>query len=307
MPRLPRLLALVCALPVVAAAQISFVFNFNDTDGTGFNDAMLGATRRAALQSAATTLSSYFTGYTRTVTIDVTSFSNAGSGTLASAGSYFFNSDNTFQPGLVAALIQTDNSYSQPVQGTMNWNLGKSWDYDDDVAGGSFHFRTVAMHELLHAFGFASFIGASGTGQGTNGLTWSVFDQFLTDASGNRLVSAGGVYQGGSILTDGIGGDVFFSGPAAMATFGGRVPIYSPVAFLEGSSLSHLDTDFFTSQDYIMEHAIASGVMIAGLSSLELAILSDLGYSVIPEPSTYALLFGVGALAFAGWRRRRAA
>lgn len=307
MPRHLRIFALVCALPAVAAAQISFVFNYNDNPGEGFNDATLGATRQAALQTAANTLAAYFTGYTRTVTIDVSSFSNAGSGTLASAGSYFFDDDNTFQPGLVADLIQTGNSYSQPVQGTMQWNFGKSWDYDDDVAGGSFHFRTVAMHELLHAFGFSSFINANGTGQGSNSLTWSFFDQFLTDASGNRLVSAGGVYQGGSILTDGVGGDVFFSGAAAMAEYGGRVPIYSPTTYVEGSSLSHLDTDFFTSTAYIMEHAITSGVMIAGLSSLELAILTDLGYSVIPEPSTYALLFGAGALVVAAWRRRRAA
>lgn len=301
-----RILALVCALPAVAAAQISFVFNFNDAANTGFNDATLGATRQAALQSAANSLASYFTGYTRTVTIDVSSINDSGSGTLATAGTSYPLVNNSFQGGLVADLIINNEDYEQTVQGSMNWNFGKSWDYDDDVAGGSFHFRTVAMHELLHAFGFSSLMNSSGSGVGS-GTTYSVFDHFLTDASGNRLVSVGGVYQGGSILTDGAGGDVFFSGAAAMAEYGGRVPIYSPTTFIEGSSLSHLDTDFFTSTAYIMEHAITSGVMIAGLSSLELAILSDLGYSVIPEPSTYALLFGAGALALAAWRRRRTA
>ena len=301
-----RTLLLVCALPAVAVAQITFQFNFNDTAGTGFNDATLGATRQAALQTAAGTLASYFTGYTRTVVIDVTSVNQPGSSTLAAAGAGFFNIDNSFQRGVVQEHILF-GTYPNVSLGEMEWNFGKSWDYDDDVAGGSFDFKAIAMHELLHTLGFSSFINGNGTGEGSNGTTWSHFDQFLTDTSGNRLVSTGGVYQGGTILTNGVGGDVFFSGAAAMAVFGGRVPIYSPEIYLAGSSLSHLDTDFFTSDAYLMEHAVAAGLATRTLSSLELAILTDLGYSVIPEPSTYALLFGAGALALAGWRRRRVA
>lgn len=311
-PALRRSLTLLFLLtaPVAVRAQIVFSFAYNDAANTGFNDNTLGAERKAALQSAADTLASYFTGYpSRTVTINVNiSENHSGSGTLASAGSRFFTTANSFQAGLVQQMIQTGNNNSQSSLGSMTWNFGHAWDYDDHVAGGTFDFKTVAIHELLHAVGFSSYISSTGAGGG-NGSTYSKFDQFLTDASGNRLVDTGGNYVGGSILSNGTGSDVYFSGTNAMAANGGaRVHIYSPATYLDGSSLGHLDTDFFTSAAYIMEHAVASGPATRTLSAIELGVLTDLGYSVaaIPEPQTYAALLGLLALGLAASRRRGA-
>jgi hypothetical protein len=307
-PALRRFLALLFwfTTAVTGHAQIVFSFNYLDTT-SGFNDATLGAERKAALQSAANTLASYFTGYpSRTVTITVNvSENNSGSSTLASAGSSFFVVNNSFQAGLVQQMIQTGNNNGQSSLGSMTWNFGRPWDYDDNVAGGTFDFKTVAIHELLHAVGFSSYISSTGAGGG-NGSTYSKFDQFLTDASGNRLVDTGGNYVGGSILSNGTGSDVYFNGANAVAANGGQlVHIYSPATFLSGSSLSHLDTDFFTSAAYIMEHAVASGPATRTLSAIELGILTDLGYSVsaIPEPATYAALLGLLALGLALRRR----
>lgn len=202
-------------------------------------------------------------------------------------------------------MIQSGTTNGQSYLGTMTWNFGHAWGYDDNVATGTFDFKTVAIHELLHAVGFASFISSTGAGAG-NGSTYSKFDQFLTDASGNRLVDTNGNYVGNDILSNGTGSDVYFSGANAMAANGGqRVHIYSPATFLSGSSLSNLDTDFFTSAAYIMEHAVASGPATRTLSAIELGILTDLGYSVsaIPEPSTYAALLGLLALGLAARRR----
>lgn len=307
------LLAALC-LSVPALAQVTFSFNFTDAANTGFNDNSLGATRRAALQSAAGMLSNYFTGYSaRTVTLDVSSTNDSNSGTLASAGSYYFATANSFQKGLVASLIQTGNNFGQSVQGTVTWNFGHSWDYDDSVSAGTFDFKAVAIHELTHALGFASLIGSSGASElGDNTYSW--FDKFLTNSSGNlstgRLVNDSATYVGGSILSDGVGSDVFFSGANAKAAFGGNpVPIYSPASYLAGSSLSHLNTDYFTGTAYVMEHAVAAGPATRTLSAIELGILTDLGYSVsaIPEPATVALGLGVVVLGFVIVRRRRAA
>ncbi|MBI2514234.1 MAG: PEP-CTERM sorting domain-containing protein [Opitutae bacterium] len=311
LPAPVRALLVACALPAAACAQITFAFDYSQEDaGAGFNDATLGATRKAALQSAADTLSGYFSGYAaRTVTIRVNASLNQNAGFLASAGSLYFTTSNTFQPGLVATLIQTGVDNNPSYQGALTWNFGYTWDYDDSVAGGTFDFKAVAMHELTHTLGFASMISSSGTSDlGTN--VWSTFDQFLTDASGNALInSTTKAYAGGSILSDGFGSDVYFSGSNAMAANGGsRVHIYSPASYAAGSSLSHLDTDFFTSAAYLMEHAVAAGAATRTLSAIELGILTDLGYSVsaVPEPGTYALAAGALALLLAAARRRAA-
>lgn len=311
LPASVRALVLACVLPAAAWAQITFSFDYvtDESANSGFNDATLGATRKAALESAASTLANYFTGYpARTVTIRVSASQSDGGGFLASAGSRYFTTDNTFQPGLVASMIQNGTDFGQAYLGTVQWDFGYSWSYGDTVAGGTYDFKAVAIHELTHALGFASLITASGT-SAFDGNTWSVFDQFLTDASGNALInSTTKAYAGGTILTDGVSSDVYFSGANAMAANGGqRVHIYSPASYAEGSSLSHLDTSFYTSTAYVMEHAVASGLATRTLSAIELGILADLGYSVtaVPEPATFAAAAGALVLLLA-WRRRRA-
>jgi hypothetical protein len=311
--RLLTSLLLLVFLPLAASAQIVFAFNFNDAANTGFNDATsLGTDRRNALQSAANTLGSYFSSsYTATVTFNVTSHST-DNGTLASAGSgYSGLGSSGFYRTDVQKMIQSGLGTGT---GTINWNFFHDWDYDDSVSGGSFDFKAVAMHEVLHAMGFAGLIKSTGQGGFNNASgtpdVWATFDQFLTNSAGGRLVNTSAEYVGSDILTNGIGSDVYFDGANAKAANGGnRVHIYSPATFESGSSLSHLDTDFFTSDDFVMEHAVAAGPATRTLSAIEIGILMDLGYTMaaIPEPATIALVFGAGALGLAAWRRRRIA
>lgn len=305
-PTLLRAVLLAIAFPALAAAQVTFSFNYTDGAGNGFNDPTLGTARRGALESVGATLSAYFGSYSaRTVTFDVSSYVSNPNGVLAAAGAAYATPDNSFQRGAVQDKIINDLDNGPGAEGVLIWNFTYAWDYDDSVAGGTYDFKAVAQHEIVHTLGFASLISATGAGAG-NGTTYSIFDQFLTDASGNRLVSTGATYAGGTLLSNNVGGDVFFSGAAAMAEFGGRVPIYSPATFLEGSSLSHLDTDYFTSAGYVMEHAVSTGPAARTLSTLELAMLTDLGYTItaVPEPAAFAALAGVLALAGALRRQR---
>ena len=312
MPRstLFRAFALACALPALAAAQVTFSFNYTDSAGNGFYDPTLGAARRGALESVGATLAGYFASYSaRTVTFDVSSYVANPNGILASAGADYDTPDNSFQRGYVQDKILNNLDNGSAGEGVLIWNFTYAWDYDDSVAAGTYDFKAVALHEIVHTLGFASLItGSNGVGAG-NGTTYSIFDQFLTDAAGNRLVSTGAAYAGGTILSNGVSGDVFFSGPAAMAEFGGRVPIYSPASFLAGSSLSHLDTDYFTSAGYVMEHAVSTGPAERTLSALELAMLTDLGYTItaVPEPASVAAVAGALALLYARRRRKLAA
>lgn len=303
---------LFALLPLVAGAQVTFNFNFTDT-GTGFNDPTEGAARRGALQSAASTLGSYFSNYTATLTFNVSSYST-NDGTLASAGSGIsgITVDGFYNTDAQKKILNGSGTGT----GTISWNFFHNWDYDDSVAGGTYDFKSVAMHEILHALGFSSIIsstnqGAFGNPSGNTDV-WSIFDQFLTDTSGTRLVTAGAAFNTSlsTLLANGIGSDVYFNGPNAFAANGNQlVRIYSPATFENGSSLSHLDTAIYGTNNYIMTHAVTTGQSLRTLSAIEIGMLQDIGYTLVavPEPAMMALFFGIGALGLAAWRRRHAA
>ena len=109
-------------------------------------------------------------------------------------------------------------------------------------------FQAVAIHELAHTLGFTSATTASGSDDAGNGIdspgTWRPFDQFLSDATGNRLIDAEPTsptaYRMDTTAsgwpTHSVGGKgpdagLFFDGPIATAVYGSRVPLYSPATF----------------------------------------------------------------------------
>lgn len=295
--------ALCLVLALTAQAQITFSFNFADPAGTGFNDATTGAARQAALESAATTLASYFSGYTQTITYDVVS--NAPGGTLAKADASAYTT-NTFQPTLIQTQILQGTA--PPITGHIAWNFASySWTYSGPVAAGTYDFQAVAMHELLHSFGFISYTTTSAGAGLSGGNTRSIFDQYLCNSAGIPLFSSDATFNTagvGSILTNGVSGDVFFNGPNAVAAFGGLVPIYSPAIYVLGSSLSHLDGTVLGNNIFLMTQSFATGPAVESLSPVELGILRDLGYSAVPEPALTACFLGLAALLLA-FRRHR--
>ena len=90
-------------------------------------------------------------------------------------------------------------------------------------------------------------------------------------------------------------GDVFFTGAEAMAVFGGPVPVYSPDTWSGGSSLSHLGESSIDPNP-LMSPFVSLGEMNRTLTELELAVLKDMGYDVVPEPITLSML-ALGAVA----------
>ena len=303
-------------------AQAALTFHFNYLNpGQGFNDPILGTARKTALNDAANTLGAYFSNYTATLTYDVASYSS-NDGTLASAGSGAFVVPGTFQKTIVQTkILANNNTVSATADGDINWNFFHNWGLGDNVGSTQNDFKSTAMHELLHSFGFLSFIGRNGSGLSgkTPGTadTWSIFDSFLTDGSGNRLISAGGVFDSTKVaaLTAGThnSASVFFSGANATASNGGAgLPIYSPNPWEEGSSISHLDDNSSVTNQSIMNAAAHNlGIDVRTLGTHELAILKDLGYTRVTAPTTAvplpaaAWFMASGLLSFAGVYRRR--
>lgn len=318
-PVLSSLLAVLCGLVFAtsAQAQMTFLFDFQNP-GVGFNDPTSGAARQAALQDAANSLASYFVVSTPvTLTFTVNSENNSGSTTLASAGSNLISGGAGFFRTVVQnKIISGTDSNGSAADGTINWNWAHAWNITSSVGTSEYDFKSTAMHELLHAFGVLSYTGAAGTNTGTN---WTTFDQFLSTSAGAgsplinhstfAWVGPDSVLTGGGTPPSYAPGGMFFSGANAVAANGNNpVPIYSPSTWESGSSGSHTADNYFTGANQLMMNAATNtGLGIRTVSVIEMGMLADMGYtlSAVPEPSTYALIFGVGALGTMVLRRRR--
>lgn len=319
---------MACGLSALRA-EILFSFTYLDAAGQGFNAAgSLGETRRNTLETAANMLSSYFvTSGPVTITYGVTSTNDPMSSNLASAGSGLVSTAPGFWDTVVQQKILTGiDANSAAFDGEINFNFGNPWSYALDAASvpsDEFDFISTAMHEVMHSFGFLSYIRE--TGQGANDAplgspdAWATFDRYFTDINGVSLIAETFGYNtsvGLSPLTGGAEGGPFagvlFDGPNARAGYGGNpVQIFSPNPYEDGSSGSHLNDYLFDepsglNAEQLMNAASGMGPGIRILSAMELGIMKDIGYAVIPEPSMGGLLLlaGMVGLCIAAFRRK---
>ena len=260
---------------------------------------------RSALESAATVLGSYFLVESPvTITYTVNGEFALLSGQLASATSDMISSRAGFFPTVVQQKIVAgvDVNGSDP-DGTITWNFANPWALGSSVGSGEYDFRSVAMHELLHTFGFLSAVVQPGSNTDT---TWTAFDGFLVTAGGDPLISSvgsdGSAYAWNSAHDADLTSGVYFGGPAAVAAFGRAVPLYTPNPWQAGSSVSHLnDSTFVGSNKKLMNARVSTGTGIRTLSRVETAILGDLGYTMATPSGASAVLM-IGLVVF---RRRR--
>jgi hypothetical protein len=275
-----------------AQAALTFSFNYLNP-GQGFDDPTFGAARKTALNEAAGMLGAYFSNYTANLTYDVTSYS-IDKNTLASAGSDAFIAPGTFQQTIVQTKILTNGATDgngADADGTVNWNFFYNWGLTDNVAANEYDLKKVGIHELLHSFGFTSFVNSTGAGLGGNAPgtpdTWTNFENFLTDASGNRLIGTDGVFDSTKVATmTGGSGSVLFNGANAVAANGGvGVNIFAPTTWTDGSSIAHLDDDTPALSQLIMASTVSEGLKTREISAIELGILKDIGYTQIAAPA----------------------
>lgn len=301
------------ALGVMAQpAQAALTFSFNYLNpGEGFDEAGYSAARQDALNSAANMLGSYFTNYTANLTYDVNSYST-NNNTLASAGSDIYTySGESFGNTVVQAKIISNGAVDYndgDADGSINWNFFHNWGLTDTVGSDEMDFKSTAMHELLHTFGFLSFVGENG-----GDAPWAIFDKFLTDAEGNYLIGLDGVFDPTKVgaLTAGTynAAGVLFDGSNARAANGGAaVPIYSPDPWEDGSSIAHTDDNSDVTSDSIM-NAVAHGYGpdARTLGAIELGILKDIGYTevtAVPVPAAVWLMAS-GFMAMFGFARKQ--
>lgn len=184
--------------------------------------------------------------------------------------------------------------------GSASWNFGSS-----NPDAGEVDFRSVVAHEIGHSVGFD-------TSYDHDYDDWGWFSTNyggLTDYDRNLVDSLGNHPENGSSGTPGdfneLDNPVYWDGDAAMAwNDNALVAIYAPATWVPGSSLSHLDETTFPNA--LMSPSIATGQMIREPGELELAMMKDMGWTVVPEPAT-AMLVVLGGTILARRRFRRAA
>lgn len=303
-----------------ARSSVSFSFNYSDPSASNWS---LDA--RDALATAANQIASYLTGYNAVITMQVTG-SNADSTSLASAGSYYANLTPGFNNiGVVGTKIQSNGAIDYTganFDGVVDANFFHPWSFTNTVSGSQYDFVSVMMHELSHAMGFSSLIEEDGSASfSSSPSAFSPWDEHLVNGANQLMVNPGTLtvdlpkWQIDSVGGTGtmpatVGTGLYFNGPNAVAANGGNlIPIYSPAEWENGSSGSHLDTDFYTGPGQkLMNHAVTTGLGEREFSEIEIGIFRDLGYAAfaIPEPSS-ALLAAMALGLGLGMRRKRQA
>ena len=289
------------SVPVAAntgtSPKVTYVFNY--TDGAEY----WTPEAKAALQDSADQVAAYIVvSQPVTLTFDVTAENAPDSDTMASAGSDLTSSRAGFYNTVVQNKILTGvDSNGTAADGNIDVNFGTGYALGDTVSSSEYDFQSTMMHEMLHAYGFLSYTYEAGNNSDTY---WTKFDSFIGNSSGTKVINRTGYKFNTAYNTNLTGGNggLYFLGPNAVAAYGGPVPLYTPKPWEGGSSVSHLDDDTFTDSDTMLMNAMAgTGLGIRTLSAVELAILTDLGYTVKQNPVAASMLFfGVFFL-----RRRR--
>ncbi|WP_319430913.1 Ig-like domain-containing protein [Mycobacterium sp. RTGN5] len=258
---------------------------------------------RAALQAAADSLSSYLVVTNAVnITYDITASDKVVGGNefgsaLGTGSSSYASGDGVFHDTVVGHKIQTGVDLNgQTADGKIWFQTQEPWSFGGTLAADHFDLQSVALHELLHTLGFVSSVQAPGSNP-NYGVTRTVWDSYMvTGTSAHPISSDGrwdprydysaigsvGFIDTGEYLTGGL----YFGGANAVAAYGGLIPLNTPGEFEPGSSLSHLafpGGDSFGGGDaqLVMAPSAVYG-RAQKLSPVELGILEDLGYTVIP-------------------------
>lgn len=220
-------------------------------------------------------------------------FANLGPGILGGASPRAFYRNvanepiaNTWYPVAIAnALEGSDINGSTPeidsaFSSTFDWYYGT----DGNTPINKIDFVSVVLHEIGHGLGFSGSMSVSG-GTGSwgysdgTGTFPTIYDRYTENGAGTSLIL--GFPNGSSTLAAQLtSNNIYFDGPNANAANGGRVPLYAPSTWQQGSSYSHLAESFNGTPNSLMTYSLGSGQAEHDPGPVTLGIFADLGWQV---------------------------
>jgi hypothetical protein len=162
---------------------------------------------------------------------------------------------------------------------TANWYFGT----DGETPRNRIDLVSVFMHELGHGLGFlasADTVSETELGLGFGGRL-IIYDRFLETEATLPLANPS-IFTNPSpaLLEAATMNDLVFNGPEAVRENGARVPIFAPIAFDIGSSVSHLDERAFRagSENALMTPFLSAGEAVHNPGPVTLGIFADMGW-----------------------------
>lgn len=253
-----------------------------DGTGQGFDDPADGPKRRAALEAAfAYYASSMLDGGEADIEIRHSFSGNPNSNPFAMAGAYYFGSKGFNDPFTLRHITTGNDPHGAFPDAYIRFNFHSAMNFSYDVhgqpQGDQYDFHTVALHEIMHLLGFASYCNANG-GSVAAPDVFTSYDGNLVDYEKKPLFELAGGGDGAavsqpspSLLTNNL---LWYElGPGRLA------PVFSPSSF-NGSSISHLDNGRTVHGGYVMHPSLSRGQKFAHLHEDEVEMLETLGYSM---------------------------
>lgn len=224
-----------------------------------------------------------------------------GLGALASAGPLF---DVGISPGTYTAGYLRDHIVNGTDPNPSAWDAIIKFDFGIRYIGGEpfeifpctscpdgeLDMYSILLHEVTHALGFFSLIDSDGSSKysGLAAGPFSRFDDYMLNGAATGILTGGGAFAGP--LVDLNSNTMGYFGPGNTQ----NEPVYSPVTWSPGSSLSHFD-GARSSFDYVM-HPSTSGGDNRKWTMPEIEVLTNLGYTLksgvytgTPAPNRYVI------------------
>jgi hypothetical protein len=244
----------------IGTPTLQFAFTFDSGSASWWSPAS-----RNALQGAADFLSAHIVPSAPrpvTVTYQITVENTPGSSTLGIGGSQLVIVGGTFfEDTVVQHKILTGlDGNGASADGTITFNAAHTYSFDSTPGFFETDFESVALHELVHTLGFTSSVGSQASSR-----YHTTFDSYAVGSTGAHLFGSDGSWVGGT------GNGVYFDGPTAVDANGGLVALDASGAHLNGSVFG----------GSLMSPSIPPGVRRIKLSAVEIAMLEDIGYTVI--------------------------
>lgn len=250
--------------------------------GIGFDDPVNGAARRAALEAAFSYFSSSIVdGGSADIEIRASFSGNPNSNPFAFSAAYYYGSKGFNDPFTVRHITTGNDPHGTfpdaYIQFNFHSNMNFSYEVDGLPQADQYDFYTVALHEIMHLLGFASYCTAQGQSAASPHV-FTTYDGNLVDFNKDPLLEVSGSGNAASVsqptenmLTNNL---VWYElGPGQLA------PVFSPTSF-NGSSLSHFDNSRTEHGEFVMHPSLDRGAAFRHLHDDEVLLLETLGYSV---------------------------